>query len=136
MLHNTTNAVTQASPYNEILKQYLITALEKTGNVLDKSVDMIMEQAPILIQEILHWYFAYNLFLTIAGALLIVFTLYAGNYTHNKIKNLEWDEAFYISYIIHFFIIFSGAMMMNLQWLKILIAPRLWLIEFAARLVK
>jgi hypothetical protein len=56
----------------DILKTYLVKALEKTGNLIDKSVDIVMEQAPILVHEVLNWYFAYNLIWFIAGIIGII----------------------------------------------------------------
>lgn len=133
-------AVTSGSSYEDILKTYLITALEKTGNLVDKSVDMVMEQAPILMQEVLHWYFAYNLILFILG-LIVLIAIAVIDY-----KLIKWEQSdrsdkdgfgYFVSFMFSVITIpLTFLILINLTWLKIYIAPRLWLIEYAASLVK
>lgn len=135
--------------YGDILKHYMVAALEKTGNLVDKSVDLVMEQAPILIQEVLHWYFAYNLILFIIGIALLGFQFYVIRKTHLYLKaegekpasyggTRGYDEFMWapigLILVIYNLIVFASCI--NLTWLKIWIAPRLWLIEYTAELVK
>jgi hypothetical protein len=141
-----------ASTANDILKTYLIKALDKTGNLVDKAVDMVQEQAPILVHEVLQWYFAYNLIMFIIGLALVI-GVFVMNYKHYKFcaaqQKLDYKDRspFYTEEgweIGRFFgtIIFTAVplvvalFILNLDWLKIWIAPRLWLIEYTAQLVK
>lgn len=128
--------------YDGILKQYLIKALESTGNLIDKSVDMVMQQAPILVQEVLHWYFAYNLILFILGLIMLGVLAFL-NFKFYKMElrfmksghddGFLWLPVFVVDVAAFLTIVFNC---INLTWLKILIAPRLWLIEYATQLVK
>lgn len=125
-----------AATSGDILTGYLIKALEKTGNLVDKSVDMVMEQAPLLVQEMLRWYFAYNLILFIS-AIVLGIVLYTGAY---KLAKHFWKESDGISGFTAAVVCAFGTLpliaMFNLEWLKIYIAPRLWLIEYTANLLK
>jgi hypothetical protein len=137
--------------YGDVLQGYLIKALEKTGNVIDKSVDMVMEQAPILVKEVLQWYFAYNLIQLIMG-LVIMLSVFGYWYSQIKLgvaqsKLQHKDRSIYFTseghelgrYALNVFMIipfFVSMFMINLEWLKIWIAPRLWLIEYTSQLIK
>lgn len=140
-----------ATTANGILTTYLVKALDKTGNVIDKAVDMVQEQAPLLVHEVLQWYFTYNLIMFII-ALTIVLALIIINYKHAKWTLAQgklptndqsdfYNEEGWIMFrffgtaaqIIPFIIAWN---LFNLDWLKIWIAPRLWLIEYTAQLVK
>jgi len=140
-----------SATYGHILQGYLIKALEKTGNVIDKSVDMVMEQAPLLVQEVLHWYFAYNLIQFIVGLVIVIIVVvfwykqFAWGVTQSKLERKLQSDYYtdadgqvvrYILNAIMFIPLIIGFVMMNLEWLKIYIAPRLWLIEYTANLVK
>lgn len=120
----------------DILATYLIKALDKTGNAVEKSVDMVMEQAPLLVHEMLNWYFTYNLIQFVAGIVLFGLTIYVAP----KITKRHWktSEGFIIVPVacasIIAFVMCSA--LVNLQWLKIWIAPRLWMIEYTAELIK
>jgi len=137
--------------YDEILKGYLVKALEQTGNLIDKSVDIVMQQAPILVQEMLHWYFAYDLIKMIIGMFLFFGVIGMWYYQFSwgvKQSKMHYEERskwyedsdygfgriiFMVMLLIPFVV---GFCLMNLDWLKIYIAPRLWLIEYTANLVK
>lgn len=122
---------------DEILKTYLVKALEKTGNLVDKSVDIVMEQAPILVQEVLHWNFAYNLILFVFAIISFIILIVIDRKAYNYVKNIDdiW-LLFPVGVINVFWVMITSITLMNVQWLKIAIAPRLWLIEYTAQLIK
>lgn len=128
-------ATKAATSSTEILQVYLIRALDKTSNMVDKAVDMVTEQSPILIQEVLKWYFAYNLILFVCGLAVLGLGFYLTNRVRKWIDSHDGFDymiaavAFSISCMV-------ASSLINLQWLKIWIAPRLWLIEYTADLVK
>ena len=141
-------AANVAQTTDDMLKGYLLTALQKTGNVMDKAVDMVIEQTPILVQEILHWYFAYNLIICITSILGIGLIIWLNVKQYNWVKKQSelpskqqsevyncWTDGVFISNIFQIIPIGFMASMINLTWLKIIIAPRLWLIEYAANLI-
>ena len=145
-----TTANVVATSTDEILKTYLIKALDNTGNLIDKSVDMVMEQAPILVNEVLHWYFAYNLLWFIVGLVMCSSVLaywyhqFAWGTKQEKLNGSEQSPWFdgdagavrYIFNALLFIPFVIGAVNMNIEWLKIWISPRLWLIEYTTNLIK
>lgn len=133
---------TIGSTYDGILKGYLIRALEASNNVVDKAVDTVMEQTPLLVDEVLRWYFTYNLITFLFAIVLLPLAFVVTG----KILESEWwkkSDTFYGDPTPMFTVIVMNLLVFvifltqfNLQWLKIWVAPRLWLIEYTATLVK
>lgn len=128
----TSNKIATSS--SDVLNAYLIDALTKTGNTIDKSVDMVMEQTPALVSETLHWYFTYNLMLCIASIIIIIFA-YIGLRKVNMMFD-EFADKSMVLFTISLCASIAFAFTFNIQWLKIYIAPRLWLIEYTMHLMK
>lgn len=97
-------------------------------------VDFATVQIPDVVQQALMWYGIYN-FLLFIGAVIIACT---GTYLNVKIfkwnKKTNNGDLLPIMFTTIPATILSACMMFNLDWLKIWIAPKLWLIEFAASL--
>ena len=99
----------------------------------------VIEQTPLYIQELLAWnfwesiiYFGIGVFfLTICGFLIKHATKVDWSYGGN-----DGEQALTSIGSGLFFAIGSGFAFANLDWLKILIAPKVWLVEYAAELVK
>lgn len=130
--------------FNEALKQILDRAMSG----VDTAVDFLSGEVPEVIYELLLWYGVYKGITSIA-AVVLLFVVY-------KVIMLPWKaresshklhDFYYSSYsgsleptaMIN---MFAAAILgpiaicaINLEWLQILIAPRIWLIEYAANLV-
>lgn len=122
--------------YEELLGKFLQTTLDTA----DKVGEFAVAQLPDLVQQALNWYFAYGLIQFVAGIALAIFAIIA------DVKLLKWvtkdgngDMVFgvwgvlgMIPRVPTWVAVFN---LVNFQWLKIWIAPKLWLIEFATKLV-
>ena len=135
------NPSTITTSSDEILKQYLIKALDKTGNMVDSAIDIVQQQVPLLINEVLHWYLTYDLIKFICGIIIIIFVIFL----NIKVWELDSEEfvdgglpvmTICIATISIISLLFTFDTLINLEWLKIWIAPRLWLIEYTSHLVK
>ena len=110
---------------------------EMTKEGIMKAVEVIQEQCPLLVNEILTWHFVQSLILFALGMFLLAsFWLYAKKmwrYTIEK-ENEFWIVCVYITItqnLIGVVFVFT-----NLTWLKIAIAPRLFLMEYISTLIK
>jgi len=130
----TVNNVAMSS--SDLLTVYLGKALEKTGNVIDKAVDMVQEQAPLLVHEVLVWYGTLGLIKFITAVLLMT----VGNYVIYRLVKKLWaavGEPTIILAIASEIVLSAASIhLFNLDWLKIWLAPRLWLIEYATNMMK
>ncbi len=126
---------------NEVLNKVLAENIEKLSGGVEAAVDFTLEQAPEVISQALTW----NMYLSAAecvfGLLWAVFLIVINLklVTSDKFKNARGDDQCFIialSLIATMFASTIGFVYINLTWLKIWIAPKVWLIEYAANLVK
>ncbi len=125
---------------NEALEKALTELLTKSTEGIDQAASFLSAEIPKVIQQLLMWHGVYNAILCFFGIVLFFILIYA-NY-----RQVKWviKEEFYneeeapllmvnILQAIPFAIICIE--MINIQWLKIWIAPKAWLIDYAATLV-
>lgn len=120
----------------------------------DAASAFLVEQTPEVVQQVLLWYGVYNFILFLLGvAILSVSTYVVFKYTgkgekidgstkyrqtlsHDQFGGVDGDRILGTGLVYLFVVILTPILTINLQWLKIWIAPKLWLIEYAAQLVK
>ena len=128
--------------YEEALARFINGTLDAA----DKVGQFAVAELPQFITEALHWYFAYNLILFIVGVVAAIILLVLDYKLFKVAKKFsdEQEDLFAVGFVwglmgtIFRFIAWGAGVgnLINLQWLKIWIAPKLWLIEYAARLLK
>ena len=125
-------AVKELDPF----KDYLLKALEASGNMIDKALDIVQTQAPLIVEELLKWNFIYSLSMFIFGILIIIIASIAAWKAGKAIMKSNVEP---LVIIVVFGWVGSMAFslsIINLTWLKIWVAPRIWLLEYAANLIK
>jgi len=128
------------------LEQALIKSIEgiqKTGTEL---VDALYQQAPEVVEQLLLWHGIESLIHCIAAILFLVlpFIHYrVAKYAYQKLEVKEWRDEFsyWMPIIVSGIVLIitsiaTSVYMMNLKWLKIWIAPKVYLLEYLADLVK
>jgi hypothetical protein len=120
--------------------------LEQLGDVAElgkqgimKAVEVMQEQCPLLVEELLKWHMTVSLILFVVGVVILV--TYAASikkiYTALDKKCCSADTVGWTSVTsIVSLVIGIGLVTTNLTWLKIWIAPRLFLLEYVSELVK
>lgn len=113
---------------------------EMTKEGLMKAVEIIQEQCPLLVEEILAWHFTISLLNFMVGpAILIVYFIFikkmvAGNNRSYEKGADDWGFLWIIPIVMTPIISIVG-MLNHLAWLKIWIAPRLFLMEYISKLI-
>jgi len=128
------------------LEQALIKSLDgiqKTGTEL---VDALYQQAPEVVEQLLMWHAVESLIQCIAAilALGIPFTVYkVAYYIHQKLEVAKWGDefGFWVPVTLSSLgasVIGFGAFFeyINIKWLKIWLAPKVYLLEYLADMVK
>ena len=125
--------------YEQALTRFINTTLDAA----EKVGDFAAAELPLLVQEALNWYFAYYLITFVCGIVLAIVLLIADYKVFKAAREMDKENndpgATILGWgLIGSFIRFpiwgiGVGSLVNLQWLKIWIAPKLWLIEFAAR---
>lgn len=120
---------------NEQAQKILVDLLQKASNGIDSAVSFSQAQIPDVIQQLLVWNAASSAGIQIICALAIAACIYLMCFAWNKGDDADVVLAalFFtgIGSIVCIVIIFN-----NFDWLKIWLAPKLYLIEYAASLVK
>jgi len=127
---------------DEQLKQLLIEAAKKTESGIDKSIDFIRQQAPDIIHQLLVWRFTISLLFCILGAGIvsggIILGVKAFRFACKHEKTCDgWDDKAFFTGMPAFIITAFGCAIFfsNFDWLQILVAPKIYLIEYATHLL-
>jgi hypothetical protein len=116
----------------ELLAQ-ILPIVEKTKEGILKGVEVAQEQMPELIEQIIRWHFVRSLMVFIVG-LIFAIGIPIACYWTNKEHNL--DGVPYIGLILMFVPFMIWDLANGFVWLQILIAPKLFLIEYISSLLK
>lgn len=118
---------------NEQAQKVLADLLQKASNGIDSAVSFSQAQIPDVVHQLLMW----NAISSIVVQLLCLFIIAVCFVM--CVKTYHYDiDAFFLSLVfsiiassISLFFLFS-----SFDWLKIWVAPKLYLIEYAASLMK
>lgn len=123
---------------NDEMQKALADILSKTLRGVESAGDFLMSQIPEVIQQLLLYHavksFLLMLFCLLTGSLIM---FCACRLEKRWKKEGEWvnqGTAFFFGGIATFCCI--AGVFFNMQWLQIWLAPKLYLIEYAAKLVK
>ena len=140
------------------LTMELASILSDAASSTAQAKDFIVSQAPDVVQQTLVWYGIYNFFMLILGVMLSIAvtyivikfsgvgskyekdtprgkkTRYTLTLTHDE--DGELAATFLLTGFVAVVLYGISLFMMNLTWLQIWVAPKLFLIEKAADLVK
>lgn len=118
------------------LDDQLVELLSKANSGIDTAVSFSKEQIPELIEQTLLWYQLYYVSMFLLALLMVPATYLLLKYLVPKFKkelDLDSDKAFplivliIVSIVAMLITFFSN---INLEWVQIYIAPKLWLIEY------
>jgi len=120
-----------------------IDGIQKTGTEL---VDALYQQAPEVVEQLLMWHAVESLIQCIAAilALGIPFAVYkVANHLYKKLEVATWGDEYgfwlpvtvagLVSFALGFGSFFEYV---NIKWLKIWLAPKVYLLEYLADMVK
>lgn len=120
---------------NEQAQKILEDLLKKASNGIDSAVSFSQAQIPDVIQQLLMWNAVSSAGIQIICVMAIIACVYLMIFAWN-----EGDDGEAVLAVLFFTVVGSIACIVvifnNFDWLKILLAPKLYLIEYAASLVK
>lgn len=123
------------------LEKALTEILNKGVAGVEKGVNFLSAELPEVIEQLLLWKACYSVIELLAGLLLIFACFKIPFIVYKKYKFAEWDDYVQIPVVIigglTLMIAFIGGIcLINFRWLQIWIAPKIYLIEYAAKLIK
>lgn len=133
---------------NEQLQLALTQIIDKTMSGVDQSVDFLSEQIPDVLSQLLLWYGVSNMIYALVG-ITVLYACYRAVKRPTDTKETwlwEWDEyresyrtTDYAPFLLLFIfpLLFGFGLLSNVvDALQIFIAPKIWLLEYAASLAK
>jgi hypothetical protein len=123
---------------NEQLQQAVAELIAKSISTAEKAGQFIMSEMPDVIEQVMVWSVVWSLIWFFCGVFIVILTVY-GNYRLYVWANSDrgdTDDMVFMLLTILPVIAGIGLCANNFDWLKIWIAPKMWLIEYAAKLVK
>ena len=127
---------------NEQLSNALVNLITQVTSGAEEAGKFLIAETPEVVRQILTWYLAESVIYCLVG--VVMFILSWKVYKHISIKPEEHESNFYwetpknpdfpfvIAVCTLIMVNTFQFMLWDLTWLKIWIAPKLWLIEYAA----
>lgn len=119
------------------LEHILLDTLESTSSGIGKAIDFAAEQIPDVIHQLLMWKFVGSLILFSFSLILSIISFYLAYKLFEGKKGTKfYDMEPFGIFPFLFGLGFSLILFHNLDWIKIWVAPKLYLLEYATELVK
>nr|DAX06431.1 MAG TPA: hypothetical protein [Caudoviricetes sp.] len=129
---------------NDQLQKVLADIITRVTSGADAAIQFGKEQIPEVLKQLLIWNFTFSFLIwfsataIIVGYIIWMFTKFRWWFKNQRSTTTEMDAAITVITvvwgIISFIMIF--VFWCNLDWLKIWVAPKLYLLEYAASLIK
>ena len=116
----------------EELQERLFGYLDGVETITLETVELVKEQCPLLIEELLAWHFTLSLVWFCFGVVLVITVPLIIYKATQKFVNATGDDEAYFFNIFSIIPVLVGAVVMseNLEWLQITVAPRIFLLEY------
>ena len=138
---------------NENLEAAVAKLINKSLEGMGQASEFIVSETPEVIQQLMTWYMVKSALLCAIGVILFFLTIHifkkysgVGEKCNNETSKHKWtltnddygDLSIHaiFSAVTLLMLILTFISMINIEWLQIIIAPKVWLIEYAADLVK
>ena len=129
---------------NEQLQKVLADIITRVTSGADAAIQFGKEQIPEILKQLLIWNFTFSFLIwfsataIIVGYIIWMLTKFKWWFKNQRTTTTEQDAAVTVLTVIWGFISFIMIFVFwcNLDWLKIWVAPKLYLLEYAASLIK
>lgn len=125
---------------NEQAQQALNDALVRIINGATTATEFIIAETPDVIQQLLAWKMAESIAGWLLSAVVLLVLIKVGKYLKRMWDNDPYSDTFMVAsgcyVVVSFLWAMTSLLALNLTWLQIWIAPKVYLIEYAAQLVK
>lgn len=129
---------------NDQLQKVLADIITRVTSGADAAIQFGKEQIPEVLKQLLIWNFTFSFLIwfsataVIVGYIIWMLTKFRWWFKNQKSTTTEQDAAVITITVIWGFVSFIMIFVFwcNLDWLKIWVAPKLYLLEYAASLIK
>lgn len=129
---------------NDQLQKVLADIITRVTSGADAAIQFGKEQIPEVLKQLLVWNFTFSFLIWFSATAIIVgyviwmLTKFRWWFKNQRSTTTELDAAVITITVVWGFISFIMTFVFwcNLDWLKIWVAPKLYLLEYAASLIK
>lgn len=129
---------------NDQLQKVLADIITRVTSGADAAIQFGKEQIPEVLKQLLIWNFTFSFLIwfsataVIVGYIIWMLTKFRWWFKNQRSTTTEQDAAVTVLTVIWGFVSFIMIFVFwcNLDWLKIWVAPKLYLLEYAASLIK
>ena len=118
---------------NDQLETALTVLVNNTMVGVDSAGEFLIAETPVVIEQLLMWYMIYKAILFGLGILSCILITWAWLW-FAKIKEPDKSDLFGPILLVTIMSMMGLFFLINLEWLQIWIAPKVWLIEYVADL--
>lgn len=123
----------------EALENATVALINKTVTGIDTAVNFLSTEIPEVIKQLLMWNFTLHFVWAVCGFILLLAVITHWIIANKSYKLTKNSDDFFAPFMVSIFVGIPGIIMFMtnmLQSIKIWIAPKVWLIEYAAELAK
>lgn len=123
---------------DERMKEALASFLEKVIQGIESAGQFTYEQVPDVVQQALTWFMIESLLLSSWGVLILLFVGWLGYLVYREDGLASQDSGWYTGFpMIGGSLALTGVIiiMSNLTWLKILVAPKWFIVTELSKLI-
>lgn len=120
-----------SAPIADIGKQALVEIINRSFSAVDKAVDFAKEQIPDVIYQLLLWKAVWSFMVMAMCIAAITASIVIAKKQHKATDGFSWFFAFILT-VLAAIPLFAT----DFDWLQILVAPKIYLLEYAAELAK
>ena len=117
----------------------LVKMIDITVQSVSDVVEFGKQQIPDIINQLLMWKIAESGVWLVFGIVFLVVGLFFSNHYYNRLEELEGGMGMAVRIVGSFISLLAGSIMIVQNLLSVLyiwLAPKVWLIEYGAELVK
>lgn len=125
----------------ERAQQALAQLLERAVSGIDATVAFSQAQIPDVVQQLLLWHTVHSVLWSLLAVALLIPPIFGYRWVIRAYRqgDLDGNDAMFAAVmggIVTVLILVTSLVIFDLSWLKIMLAPKLYLLEYAAELVK
>ncbi|MHC4607862.1 MAG: hypothetical protein ACYTAF_13195 [Planctomycetota bacterium] len=123
---------------NEELQEALTELITKSLSGIDTAKEFFSAEIPDVISQLLVWHGVYNFILFLCGAVLLSVFIFLNyrQYKWWKKKGDISDHPEILANLLQIFPVMGIHYLLNFEWLQIWVAPKVWLLEYASKIVR
>lgn len=124
----------------EIMEKALGKIILQVTEGVDVAIGFLSKEIPDVVRQLLAWYFVYNLISFLAAVVTFIVIGICLKIVLRKIKahypngGEDYWCGLILAVFVAFFVSIPGFIWINIGWLKIWIAPKIWLIEYVTEI--